>query len=308
MAQRLTFIVVAIMSILLLVFTASRTLDLLQTMLPTGQQSAFAYLGLVAFDGGLLGWSFFFAHGARGQYQRAIALLMVILSLIAVGISTVADLYLSAASKGLVSALSEGQRLAVLLAVGGIICANITAFFLVHITDPDRLRAMATESARDVIHAETLRQISQVAPIVAAQVAPQLTRQWVVDTCQQLIPGSSTSPAPLRTVDAAPAVNIPQPAVSPQGQAQPVAPPATQHGKRGFFRWLKGAQPHQPQTSPPPVPPQPARRTRPATAKQRAIARYEGHRRLRHGSRPPRARASHQEGTSSTANGAPFRG
>lgn len=308
MAQRLTFIIVAIMSILLLVFTASRTLDLLQTMLPAGQQSAFAYLGLVAFDGGLLGWSFFFAHGARGQYQRAIALLMVILSLIAVGISTVADLYISAASKGLVSALSEGQRLAVLLAVGGVICANITAFFLVHITDPDRLRAMATESARDVIHAETLRQISQVAPIVAAQVAPQLTRQWVVDTCQQLIPGSSTSPAALRTVDAAPSVNIPQPEVATQGQAQPVAPPATQNGKRSFFRWLKGEKPHQPQTISQPAQPQPTRRIRPAAANQQAIARYEGHRRVRRITRPPNPRASNQEGTSYTGNGEPFRG
>ena len=191
MTQRLTYIVVAIMGLVLLVFTASRTLDLLQTFLPTGQQSVFAYFGLVAFDGGLLGWSLFFAHGARGQYQRAFALLMVIMSLLAVGVSTIADLYLNASAKGILTQLSEGQRLAILLVVGGVIVANIVAFFLVHITEPDRLRAMATENAKDMIHAETLRQIQRAAPIVASEVAPELTKRWVTATTQELIPGSA---------------------------------------------------------------------------------------------------------------------
>src|SRR5690348_15082760 len=144
MAKSLTFILVALMALALMLFTASRTLDLLQVLLPANQ-SVFAFLGLVAFDGGLLGWSLWFAYGARGQYQRAIALLMVILSLIAIGISTIADLMISASAKGLVNALSEQQRLAILLAVGAIVFINVAAFFLTHITDPDRLRAMANE-------------------------------------------------------------------------------------------------------------------------------------------------------------------
>lgn len=187
MARTLTFIVVLLMSLVLLVFTASRTLDLLQTFLPSGQQSAFAYLGLVAFDGGLVGWSLFFAYGARGAYQRAIALLMVIISLAAVGISTIADLYLGASNKGLLTSLSEGQRLAVLLICGAVIVANIVAFFLVHISEPERLRAMATESARDTIHAETLRQIQKAAPQVAAEIAPELARQWVEETYRAML-------------------------------------------------------------------------------------------------------------------------
>src|SRR5215470_9643552 len=100
MSKQATFIVLALMSLLLLAFTGSRTLDLLQTLLPSSQ-GVFAWLGLVAFDGGLLGWSLFFTYGARGQYQRAIALLMVMISLVAIGISTIADLYLSAAAKDL---------------------------------------------------------------------------------------------------------------------------------------------------------------------------------------------------------------
>jgi hypothetical protein len=206
MARTLTFIVVLLMSLVLLVFTASRTLDLLQTFLPSGQQSAFAYLGLVAFDGGLVGWSLFFAYGARGQYQRAIALLMVVVSLAAVGISTIADLYLGASSKGLLSTLGEGQRLAVLLICGGVIVANIIAFFLVHISEPERLRAMATESARDTIQAETLRQIQKAAPQVAAEIAPELARQWVEETYRAMLgsaaPARPASPLALPKVTA----------------------------------------------------------------------------------------------------------
>lgn len=51
MMRAFTILIVAIMSLVLLVFTASRTLDLLQLFLPAGQ-AVFAYLALVAFDGG----------------------------------------------------------------------------------------------------------------------------------------------------------------------------------------------------------------------------------------------------------------
>lgn len=248
MAKSLTFILVALMALALMLFTASRTLDLLQLLLPANQ-SVFAFLGLVAFDGGLLGWSLWFAYGARGQYQRAIALLMVILSLIAIGISTIADLMISASAKGLVNALSEQQRLAILLAVGAIVFINVAAFFLTHITDPDRLRAMANENARDVIHAESLRQINAAAPIVASQVAPQLARQWVIETVQQLLPGTTWQGESQPPAIAAPVVNA-----TPGAPAQPAQPiaAAPAQPKRGLWGWLAGKpQPAQPPAMPP---------------------------------------------------------
>src|SRR5579862_2152421 len=121
---------------------------------------------------------------------------MVIISLVAIGISTIADLYLSAAAKGLVDALSEQQRLAVLLAVGGIVFVNVAAFFLTHITDPERLRAMAVENANDQIHAEALRQINKAAPLVAAKIGPAMAEKWVAETMQQYMPGNSALLSP----------------------------------------------------------------------------------------------------------------
>lgn len=188
MAKKATYIFILVLSIALLGFTASRTIDLLSLFLPDGQQF-WAYLGLAAFDIGLLGWTLFFAHGARGSYQRAIALIMVVLCLLAVAVSVIVDMYVSASDKGLVTALPPTVRIAVLLAVGLIVVANVVAFFLTHIWEPERMKAMAEESANDKIHDEVLRQINEIAPQVAAQVAPVLTRKWVQRTVNELAPG-----------------------------------------------------------------------------------------------------------------------
>jgi hypothetical protein len=211
MLRAFTLLVVAIMALVLLLFTASRTYDLISQFLPPGQ-SIFAFLALVAFDGGLLGWSFFFAHGARGQWQRAIALLMVILSLVSVGVSSIADMYISSAAKGLVASLPEMARVAVLLFVGLVVFANVAAFFLVHITEPGQMKAMATEAARDQIEAATLREIMKRAPAAAANIAPELADSWVRDIYQQYL---RTQP---------PAKELPPP-------DEPNA-----HGKEGPFR------------------------------------------------------------------------
>ena len=146
MAKRATYIFILILSVALLGFTASRTIDLLSLFLPAGQEF-WAWLGLAAFDIGLLGWTLFYAHGARGSSQRAIALMMVVLSLLAVAVSTVVDMYISASDKGLVATLPPSIRIAVLLAVGLIVVGNVVAFFLTHIWEPERMKAMAEESA-----------------------------------------------------------------------------------------------------------------------------------------------------------------
>jgi hypothetical protein len=260
MAKSLTFILVALMALALMLFTASRTLDLLQLLLPSNQ-SVFAFLGLVAFDGGLLGWSMFFAYGARGAYQRAIALLMVIISLLAIGISVIADLMISASAKGLVTSLSEQQRLAILLAVGAIVFINVAAFFLTHITDPDRLRHMAVEGARDKIQARTLQLISQKADVHANDMADQLSEQWVSEAYAQLGLSKRTQ----LPVIAAPVVNaVP---IAPAAPAQPIVGAPVQQ-KRGLWGRLAG-QPVPPAQQPA-APVQPPAAPTPPTIQQPA--------------------------------------
>ncbi len=209
MSQKAVTILIGLMELALLAFTASRTLDLLQQLLPANQ-AIFAWLGLVAFDGGLVGWSLFFSYGARGAYQRAITVIMVVVSLVAIGISVIADLIISASAKGIVDAMPEQGRMAVLVAVGGIVFLNVAAFFLTFITEPERLRQMAIESAKDKIHAKTLQQIALKADTHAPAMADELSEQWVSEAYAQMgltrratrpqvgaPPPSSAHPAPL---------------------------------------------------------------------------------------------------------------
>ncbi len=52
------------------------------------------YLGLVVFDGGMIGWMFVYLYLAEGAMQRAIALGLTIFNLIGVGLMTIAEIVL----------------------------------------------------------------------------------------------------------------------------------------------------------------------------------------------------------------------
>src|SRR5512136_315255 len=84
----------------LLIYTASRTLNLLQLTLPAGQKEL-AFLALAAFDGGLVLWALFFLKGASGGWQRGISALMIAVSLVGVIVAFGADTLIGAASAGL---------------------------------------------------------------------------------------------------------------------------------------------------------------------------------------------------------------
>lgn len=200
-----TNIIIVGLKLILLVFTASRTLDLFQSVLPASQ-GIYAYFGLAAIDGGVIGWSYFYSHGARG-FQRSIAFIMAIVSLLAVGITTVGDLLINASSKGIINQVDETTRLALLVAIGVVIVGNIAAGFMVNITEPERAKAIAMEDAHAAIHAETLRQIHAATPQVAAQVAPELTKDWVRQTAHTLVPGKTIYLAGSTDVDATPSQN-----------------------------------------------------------------------------------------------------
>src|SRR5579872_6923397 len=87
------------------IFTGSRTLDLMAWALPASQV-IYQYLGLIAFEGGMYFWSFYFLHGAKGTPQRSISILMAIVSIVAVAVATVADMSLDAGQAGKIAPLS----------------------------------------------------------------------------------------------------------------------------------------------------------------------------------------------------------
>lgn len=176
-----------LMEIALLAFTASRTYDLLQQLLPEGQ-GLFAIPGLAAVDFGVVGWSLYYSHRARGEKQRAIALLMIGFCLLAVATSTLVDLWLGAAGHGIVTSLPLQARIVTVFAIAGVIVINVVAFIISFLFDPEQRKRTLYEQADDAIFEETLRQIQEATPGVAARIAPQRAQEWVTRKLDQAFP------------------------------------------------------------------------------------------------------------------------
>jgi hypothetical protein len=195
----------------LLIYTASQTLDLLKMFLPP-EQAPLSYLALVAFDGGLLGWSFFFAKGARGSWQRSIAAIMIVVSIVAVVIGFAGETFFTASRKGMLTVTAD-MSATVVWAVCGVIAANVVAIVVTHLTSPEHRRSMAEEEANDVIEDAVIDAIRRSAPITARQIAPHKVTEWVEDRVQMYLPAGQTVQA--------------LPAPQPRQTAQPAEPAQT---------------------------------------------------------------------------------
>lgn len=194
MSKRLPSLVLFIIAGALLIYTASQTLDLLKMFLPA-EQAPLAYLALVAFDGGLLGWSFFFAKGARGSWQRSIAAIMIVVSIVAVVVGFGGETFITASKKGMLT-ITQDMSTTVVWAVCGVIAANVVAIVVTHLTSPENRREMAEEEANDVIEDAVIAAIKRSAPITARQIAPHKVSEWVEDRVQMYLPtGSGGAPA-----------------------------------------------------------------------------------------------------------------
>jgi hypothetical protein len=164
------------LGLVLLVYSATRALNFIALTLPPDKQ-ILAWFGLAALDGGLIAWTLAYLHGSRG-WQRPIALMMVFVDLVgAVGMFTLDTLYHMGQS-GMTQALTQDELQMAALALSGVIALNIAATVAHHLTDPDRMKEQAEEEAFDKVEDATLKQISQNAEQLAAQVAPMLAQDW----------------------------------------------------------------------------------------------------------------------------------
>ena len=71
MLKKIGALIVTLLGIVLLVYSATRSLDFIMLTLPPERQ-IMAYFGLAALDGGLIAWLLSYLYGSRGGWQRAI--------------------------------------------------------------------------------------------------------------------------------------------------------------------------------------------------------------------------------------------
>lgn len=181
MFRKIGALLVTVLGLALLVYSATRSLDFISLTLPADRQ-VLAWFGLAALDGGLIAWFLAYLYGSSGGWQRGIAILMVIVDFIgAVAMFTLDTLY-NTGKSGLTVAMSEGEVQTAVLALSIVIALNIAATIAHHLTDPDQLKAQAEEEARAEVDDLALSLVRQNSKLLASQMAPQIAGEWMEST------------------------------------------------------------------------------------------------------------------------------
>jgi hypothetical protein len=186
MKKSIASLLVTLLGLALLIYSATRSVDFIMATLPPDRQ-ILAWFGLAALDGGLVFWLLHFLSGAKGGMQRAIALLMVLIDFLGAVAMFTADTIYRAGEAGMVQALSPAAVQTVILGLSLVIAANIAAVVLTHISDPEARRSMVNEEAAGAIEDLALKTISENAARLASEVAPQMAAQYLEDLRSQYL-------------------------------------------------------------------------------------------------------------------------
>jgi hypothetical protein len=181
MIKKIGGLMVTLLGVLLLVYSATRSLDFISMTLPADKK-IIAWFGLAALDGGLICWILSYLYGSKGGWQRAISILMIVVDLLGAVAMFTADTLYNMGANGITAALTAEEMQNYALALSGVIALNIAATVAHHLTDPDKLRAAAEEEAFAQVEDATLKQITKNAESLAAELAPTLAADWMQNT------------------------------------------------------------------------------------------------------------------------------
>jgi hypothetical protein len=148
-----TFLFYAL-AVIIYLWTASLTLDLLMMIMPNDPITPF--LGLALFDVGALIWLLVFLFNAQGLSQRAVALIGFAVDFIGTVAMVAADLFLSGQNMADVPEfLSNGTPVYILV---GATAFNLFLIYVYHITDPNHSKEIEIQTEVDVAAEEGLKE------------------------------------------------------------------------------------------------------------------------------------------------------
>jgi hypothetical protein len=237
MLKQIGALIVTILGGLLLVYSATRSLDFISLTLPP-DRAILAYFGLAALDGGLIAWILSYLYGSHGGWQRAISILMVMVDLVgAVAMFTLDTLY-NTGKAGMTAALTPDELQTAVLALSGVIALNIAAVVAHHLSDPDKMREQAEEEAFAKVEGATLKQITKNADQLAADLAPALAADWMANTHARYSAyiGTGRIPGAAQIIDAKAKDSTqaratpPPPAAAPEAMPSPLLYPGNGNG------------------------------------------------------------------------------
>ena len=171
MKKNIATLSITALGLALLIYTAMRGLDFIMATLPADKQ-ILAYFALAATEGGVLFFLGYYLHGADGSWQRAISIIMLVVDFLGSMALFTADTLLRAGENGIVKTLGTDEMLTVIYAMSGLIALNVAAGIGLHLTDPEAQKRSIAADVKDKIQAEAMRQLTEQAASIAAELAP----------------------------------------------------------------------------------------------------------------------------------------
>ena len=151
-----SMIVFGLISVVILLWTGYLTTSFLSMVLPASFWIV-PYLGLVVFDGGMIGWMFVYLYLAEGSMQRTIALYLTVFNLIGVGLMTIAEIVLGGQT---LAAVPPMLGTVAIWAVGIWTFTNVAGIIAFHLSSPDARIAAAIQEEKDAVVDEALTDLS----------------------------------------------------------------------------------------------------------------------------------------------------
>ena len=182
--SKISLIVISLLGLALAVYSASRGIHFISQTLPADRY-ILAWFAIGATELGFIGWVWHFTQ--TRAIPRQVAGIMALVDFIGVSVLMIGDSLLVTGQKGLTQVMAPGQIWALTLVMGLIIAANIGAIAVVHIADPNTLKKIREQAARDRIDNEALTLISENAEGLAAEVAPIMAGAWREKTRRQYL-------------------------------------------------------------------------------------------------------------------------
>ncbi len=161
----------------LLMYAASRSLDFVQSTLPTKDQ-VLGYFALLATSGGMVGWLLVFLYRADGIIQRGTALLMVLIDFAGEAALFTMDTLYRSGENGLVSQMMPDEIRTVILGMSALIALNIFATIVFELGRMEVLKEIAEGAARDLVMFKALAQIEKDSETVADEMMEEIVGQW----------------------------------------------------------------------------------------------------------------------------------
>ena len=161
----------------LLVYAASRSLDFVQSTLPTKDQ-VLGYFALLATSGGMIGWLLVFLYRADGILQRGTALIMTLIDFLGEAALFTMDTLYRSGENGLVGQMTKDEIRTVILGMSGLIALNIFATLMFELGKMEVLKEIAEGAARDLVLFKALSQIEKDSERVADEMIPEIVDQW----------------------------------------------------------------------------------------------------------------------------------